>query len=55
MEVIAEALRMHAADQIMVAGDLLLGCLPPAAIEAQRVGGGPLGDLWQVLHIQPCL
>ena len=46
-DVIADALKLHDADQTMVAGDLLLARLAPAAVAAQRIGGGPLMDLWQ--------
>jgi hypothetical protein len=50
-DVIAEAPKLrrwiYRSDQTMVAGDLLLPRLAPAAVGAQRIGGGPLMDLWQ--------
>ena len=46
-DVIAGALKLRRSDQTMVAGDLILARLAPAAVAAQRIGGGPLMDPWQ--------
>ncbi len=44
-DVIADALKLRRSDQTMVAGDPLLGRPAPAAVAAQRIGGGPQMDL----------